>query len=497
MPLQAPHEAPEPVPGAPDPGRLRTVVLASLLGTTVEWYDFFLYSTAAGLVFDRLFFPTADGTVGTMLAFATFAVGFLARPVGGLLFGHVGDRIGRKRTLAFTMGLMGVSTALIGLLPTYQQVGLLSPALLLVLRITQGVALGGEWAGAVLLAVEYGPPGRKGRFGSYPQIGLALGLALGTGVFALLNDALGAAAFLAYGWRIAFLVSLLLVVVGLAVRLRIEETPAFRAARRLRELARSAPLVELVREPATRRHLVLGMLARWGEGAAFNTWGVFALTYATGTLRLDRTAVLLAVTAAALVMAVLIPVAGAAVDRSGAGRVYRTGMAAFTVSVFPAFWLFGAGGAWVFAAALVVTLGIVHSWFYGAQGTLFAGLFATPVRYTGMSFVYQVSGIFASGITPLVMTALLALGSGSPWWACGYLALTGLVSVWATGRLREEDQHLPTGRSSPPPPAPGPSSDLVGSGVRAVHDQSRVRPRGGAASPRPAPVSRRTADRPS
>ncbi|MEU6118726.1 MFS transporter [Streptomyces sp. NPDC047117] len=443
---QAPPHSPERQVEAPA-SRLRTVVLASLLGTTVEWYDFFLYATAAGLVFDKLFFPVANGTVGTMLSFATFAVGFVARPVGGLLFGHVGDRIGRKRTLAFTMGLMGVSTSLIGLLPTYQQVGILAPALLLVLRVAQGVALGGEWAGAVLLAVEYGPEGRKGRFGSYPQIGLALGLALGTGVFALLNNVLSDAAFLGYGWRVAFLISLVLVGVGLAVRLKIDETPAFRAVRRLQELPRSAPLVEVVREKAARRHVLLGMLARWGEGAAFNTWGVFALTYATGTLALDRTAVLLAVTAAALVMAVLIPVSGAAVDRLGARRVYLVGMGAFAVSVFPAFWLFGTGGTWAFAVALLVTLGLVHASFYGAQGTLFAALFATPVRYTGMSFVYQMSGIFASGITPLIMTALLALGSGTPWLACGYLALTGLVSMWATSRLREPELHIPTGRA--------------------------------------------------
>lgn len=265
-PSQAPAGAPGPEQGSSADGRLTTVVLASLLGTTVEWYDFFLYSTAAGLVFSKLFFPTADGTVGTMLSFATFAVGFVARPIGGLLFGHIGDRIGRRHTLAFTMGLMGVSTALIGLLPTYQQVGILAPALLLVLRVVQGIALGGEWAGAVLLAVEYGPAGRKGRFGSYPQIGLALGLALGTGVFALLSDVLSEAAFLDYGWRIAFLISLLLVVVGLTVRLRIDETPAFRAARRFQELPRAAPLVAVVRDPAARRHVLLGMLARWGEG---------------------------------------------------------------------------------------------------------------------------------------------------------------------------------------------------------------------------------------
>ncbi|NLU73118.1 MHS family MFS transporter [Streptomyces sp. HNM0575] len=448
-------EAPAPT----QPRKLRTVVLSSLLGTTVEWYDFFLYSTAAGLVFGELFFPTTNGTVGTMLSFATFAVGFLARPVGGLLFGHIGDRIGRKRTLAFTMGLMGVSTALIGALPTYEQVGILAPALLLVLRVAQGIALGGEWAGAVLLAVEYGPKGRKGRFGSYPQVGLALGLALGTGAFALLNNVLSDEAFLSYGWRVAFLVSLVLVAVGLTIRLKIDETPAFRELREIQQLPQSAPLVELLRERPSRRHALLGMLARWGEGAAFNTWGVFAITYATGTLKLDRSSVLLSVTVAAIVMAVAIPVSGELTDRQGARRVYFVGMGLFALSVFPAFWVFGVGGPWGFAAVLVVTLGLVHAYFYGAQGTLFAALFATQVRYTGMSFVYQMSGIFASGITPLIMTALLALGGGTPWAACGYLALTALVSMWATSRLRERDLYVVTGGGprTEPEPADGTS----------------------------------------
>ncbi|MFZ3561579.1 MFS transporter [Streptomyces sp. BH055] len=428
--------------------KLRTVVLSSLLGTTVEWYDFFLYSTAASLVFGKLFFPATNGTVGTMLAFATFAVGFVARPLGGLLFGHIGDRVGRKRTLAFTMGLMGVSTALIGLLPTYAQVGALAPVLLLVLRVAQGVALGGEWAGAVLLAVEHGPEGRKGRFGSYPQIGLALGLALGTGVFALLSNVLSDEAFLGYGWRVAFLASLVLVAVGLTVRLKIDETPAFRAVLDGTTEPRAVPLVEVARDRLTRRHLLLGMVARWGEGVAFNTWGVFALTYATGTLQLPRTSVLLTVTGASLVMAALVPVSGRLVDRFGARRVYLTGMAAFGVSVFPAFLLFQTGGVLGFAVALVLALGIVHACFYGAQGTLFAALFPVHVRYTGMSAVYQVSGIFASGITPLLVTAFLTLGSGSPWPACGYLVLSAAGSVWATSRLREKDLFVRTGRAT-------------------------------------------------
>ncbi|GHJ42531.1 MFS transporter [Streptomyces sp. TS71-3] len=466
---QTAHAEPPPSRSRADIRRLRTVVLSSLAGTTIEWYDFFLYSTAAGLVFGKLFFPTANQTVGTMLSFATFAVGFLARPLGGLLFGHIGDRIGRKRTLAFTMGLMGVSTALIGVLPTYRQVGLLAPVLLLVLRVAQGVALGGEWAGAVLLAVEHGPAGRKGRYGSFPQLGLAFGLALGTGVFALLSKVLSDAAFLGYGWRVAFLVSLLLVAVSLAVRLRVAETPDFDAVRRSREESgeRSAtPLMELAREPISRRHALLGMVARWGEGVSFNTWGVFSLTYATETLHHARTPVLLAVTAASLVMAALLPLSGALVDRAGPRRVYLAGMGLFALSVYPAFWLFGAAGNWAFAVALVATLGVVHASFYGAQGTLFAALFPTSVRYTGMSVVYQVSGIFASGLTPLIVTALMALGSGTPWLACGYLVATGLASMWATVRLRDRDLHLgaagPAGPSLAAAPAGGPRSSASG-----------------------------------
>ncbi len=444
------------------------MVAASLLGTTMEWYDFFLYSTAAGLVFNKLFFPTGDATVGTMLSFATFAAGFLARPIGGLLFGHIGDRIGRRRTLAVTMGLMGGATALIGVLPTYEQAGLWAPVLLLLLRIVQGVALGGEWAGAVLLSIEHGPDGHKGRFGSFPQVGLALGLALGTGLFALLSVWLSDAAFFDHGWRAAFLVSLLLVAVGIAVRLKVDETPAFREVERRRTTPR-VPVVTLFKDARSRRHTLLGMLARWGEGAAFNTWGVFAIAYATTELGLPRTPVLLGVTVAAMVMAALIPLSGVLVDRQGARRTYLVGMVLFGVSVFPAFLLFEAGGTWAFGAAMVLTLGVVHAYFYGAQGTLFASLFPAEVRYTGMSFVYQMSGVFASGITPLLLTTFLAVGNGTPWIACGYLVLTSVVSAVATWRIRSADLHLATGTDRAAGVAGSP--DGPGAGGRGNHVQ--------------------------
>jgi MFS family permease len=421
--------------------RLRIVVAASLVGTTVEWYDFFLYATAAGLVFNKVFFPNASSLVGTLLAFATFAVGFVMRPIGGVVFGHIGDRVGRKRSLALTMLIMGGATALIGVLPTAAQIGAWAPVLLLVLRMLQGFALGGEWAGAVLLAVEHSPGNRRGRFGAVPQIGLALGLALGTGIFAILQVALGPARFLAYGWRIGFLLSLALVAIGIMVRLRVEETPAFRQLRSL-EATSSVPFREIVREPRSRRNTVLGLLSRWAEGSAFNTWGVFAISYATGALGLNRVSVLVVVTVAALLMAVLLPVSGALTDHFGARRVYLVGVACYGLAAFPAFALFGTKNLVWFGVAMILVFGAVHALFYGAQGTLYSALYPTGTRYTGLSFVYQFSGVYASGVTPMILTALIAAVGGKPWLACGYLVATAAVSVLATALIRDEDLHL-------------------------------------------------------
>jgi MFS family permease len=298
----------------------------------------------------------------------------------------------------------------------------------------QGFALGGEWAGAVLLAVEHSAPKRRGFSGSVPQIGLALGLALGTGVFALLQIVLPEDAFESYGWRIAFLFSIVLVAFGVVVRLKATETPSFEKIRDEDERS-TVPLKEIFRPPVL-RSTVLGMLSRWGEGAAFNTWGVFAISYATGTLHLAKVPVLIAVTASALLMAALIPVSGRLADRYGPKRIYAIGIAAYGAAVFPAFALFDTRSIVAYAVALLVVFGVVHALFYGAQGTLYASLFPTRIRYTGLSTVYQLSGVYASGLTPLILTALIAAAGKTPWLACGYLVATAVVSVIATLLLR-------------------------------------------------------------
>lgn len=422
---------------------LRTVILSSVIGTTIEWYDFFLYGTAAGLVFGKVFFPGRDPVVGTLLAFATFALGFVARPVGGLIFGHIGDRIGRKRTLVTTMMIMGAATTLIGLVPSYHSIGILAPVLLVVLRLAQGIAIGGEWGGAVLLAVEYARPGRRGLFGSWPQIGVALGLLLGTGAFSALGAALDDKAFVSYGWRIAFLLSALLVAVGVFLRLRVLETPVFRVMRANQQEA-SVPALELLRDRACRRHLLLGIGSRFAEGVAFNTWGVFIITYGTGRLGMPRADVLGVVMASAAVMTVAIPLFGSASDRWGRRRTVALGAALFAVLVYPVFSAFEIGSLGVFAACMIVVFGICYPMMYGPQAALYCELFPANVRYTGISLVYQFSGIFASGLTPIVLAALLG-ADRSPWLMVGYLALTGVISTVCTLATRP----LPGGRAEP------------------------------------------------
>ena len=422
-----------------DARTLRSVAAASLIGATVEWYDFFLYGVVAGIVFNKLYFPADDPLVSTLLAYATFAVGFVARPLGGLIFGHFGDRIGRKSMLVLTLTIMGVATFLIGLLPTYGAIGVSAPILLLLLRVVQGLGLGGEWGGAVLMTFEYAPPGRRGLYASLPQIGLAIGLTLASGVVAGLSYALSNQQFLDWGWRVAFLLSVVLVGVGLYIRLNILETPEFLALK-ARGGAAKAPFVQMIqRYPA---QIVAGKGARYIDGVFFNVFGVFSIAYLTGQLKVPRTSALLGVTAAALVMCAFIPLFGALSDRIGRSRTYFWGSIATGASAIPAFalWMAAPDSLPAVWAALILPLGVIYASVYGPEAALFCELFDPSVRYSGISFVYQFSGIFASGLTPILATAILqGTGRNGGWWIAGYCLFAALVSAASAawiGRMR-------------------------------------------------------------
>lgn len=419
---------------------LRTVVVSTVIGTTVEWYDFFLYGMAAGLVFDVLFFPSEDPLIGTLLAFGSFAVGFVARPLGGLIFGHIGDKIGRKKTLVTTMIIMGVATFLIGVVPAYGTIGIAAPILLVILRLAQGIAVGGEWGGAVLMAVEYAPKGKRGLYGSLPQVGLALGLVLGTGVFALLGAVLSDAAFLSWGWRIAFIMSAVLVGVGLFIRLKVMETPAFRKLEET-EAKATIPALELVRNSKNRRHILLGMGSRWIEGVAFNTWAVFAIAYGTDLLELSQQTMLIAVMCAAVTMVIFIPVFGRLSDRIDRRHLYTWGSVLLGAAAYPAFLLLGTGSALVISATIVVVLGIIYPMVYAPEASLFAELFPIRVRYSGISVVYQLSGIVASGMTPLILTFLLSQSNGSIGPIIGYIVVVCIISAICTMAIRSRDLY--------------------------------------------------------
>jgi MFS transporter, MHS family, shikimate and dehydroshikimate transport protein len=420
--------ATSPAPSAHDERTIRRVVMSALVGATIEWYDFFLYGVVAGIVFNKLYFPAGDPVVATLLAYTTFAVGFVTRPLGGILFGHFGDRIGRKTMLIMTLMIMGIATFLIGLVPTYEQIGVAAPLLLLLLRVLQGIGLGGEWGGAVLMAYEYAPPEKRGFYASLPQIGLAIGLMLASGVVALLSSLLTDVQFLAWGWRIAFLISAAMVGVGIYIRLNVQETPEF-AAVKARNAELRIPFADMIkRYPG---NVLKGMGARYIDGVFFNVFAVFIIGYLAGTIKISRTDALLGVMIAAFVMIFTIPMFGRLSDRIGRPKVYFWGSLVTAFASFPAFWLITNSGGNVFLIwiAIIVPFGILYAAIYGPEAALFCDLFDARVRYTGISFVYQFSGIFASGITPIVATALLKSGGGQPWQIAWYVVFAGVVSA--------------------------------------------------------------------
>jgi metabolite-proton symporter len=382
----------------------RRVIVAGLVGTSLEWYDFFLYGTASALVFNRLFFPNFDPVVGTLLAFATYAVGFVARPLGGIVFGHFGDRVGRKRVLVATLLIMGVSTFLIGALPSYAAIGVLAPILLVALRFVQGIGLGGEWGGAVLMSLEHGAPERRGLNASWPQIGVPVGNLLAAGVLGVLNLVLSEQDFLAWGWRVAFFLSGLLVLVGLWVRTTVTESPLFAEVEAAGAKAKM-PLVEVVRRHP--RGLLVAMGARIGTDVAFYTFTLYILTYLTTDLGLPRSIGLNAVLIGSACQLVLVPWFGALSDRFGRRPVYAAGAVGAGVWAFAFFPLLATGSPTVIVLATVIAL-VTHAAMYGPQAAFIAELFSTELRYSGASMGYQIAGIFGGGIAPLVSIALVS-----------------------------------------------------------------------------------------
>jgi MFS transporter, MHS family, shikimate and dehydroshikimate transport protein len=384
---------------------IRPVILASFIGTTIEWYDFFLYGTAAALVFNRLFFPNVDPVVGTLSSFGTFAVGFIARPFGGVVFGHYGDRLGRKAMLVYSLLIMGVATFLIGLLPTYDSIGIWAPVLLVVLRCAQGIGVGGEWGGAVLMAVEHSPSGRRGLSGSWPQMGVPAGLFLSTVVFAICSRSMGDEQFIAWGWRLPFLVSAALVVVGMFIRLAIMETPAFTNLSETGKRERR-PVVTALR--THRRSLLLAMGMRLAENGLFYVYTVFVLSYGPSQLGLERNTMLTGVTLAAMAGLVAIPLYGALSDRVGRRPVYLFGAGFSLLYAMPFFLLLETRSTAIAWLAIVVGVAVGHNAMYGPQAAYFSELFGANVRYSGASIAYQLASVVSGGLAPFIATALLA-----------------------------------------------------------------------------------------
>ncbi len=402
---------------------IRQVGVAAFMGAMIEWYDFFLYGLAAAVVFNQLFFPSEVPLAGTLVAFATFGVGFFFRPVGGIIFGHYGDKLGRKSILVLTLLIMGVATFLIGVLPTYQSVGILAPILLIILRILQGIGVGGEWGGAALLVVEHAPHGRRGFFGSWPQMGSSAGNLLAAGSFAAMS-ALPEEQFLAWGWRIPFLLSAILIGVGLFIRLRIAETPAFD---RMKEAGAEArmPLVDAVRTYPKSILLVIGM--RVSENACGYIFSVFVLSYVTQQVGLSSSVAYTGVMIAAAVQFFISPVYGALSDRVGRRPVYMFGAGLLVLLAFPFFWLLDTGVAVVIWLAIVLGFAVGNGAMFATQPAFFSELFGTNVRYSGVSLGYQVSAVFAGGLAPFIATALLAW-AGSYWPVALYIMVVSLVS---------------------------------------------------------------------
>ena len=421
--------SPAPVQPAPASGRAvnTRVLVGSLSGSAIEWFDFFLYATAAAIIFDKQFFPSEDPVVSLLLSYLTLSLTFFVRPFGGIVFSHIGDRIGRKKTLVITLSLMGGATVAIGLLPNYETAGLLAPILLILCRIVQGLAIGGEWGGALLLAYEYAPQGRRGLFGSVPQTGITIGMLLSTLAFAAVS-AMPGELFSSIGWRIPFIASIVLVFVGLWIRKGLDETPAFRETKETGEVAK-LPLVDTLRDHW--RSVLIAVGAKVVETAPFYIFATFVVSYATGTLDVERSTVLNAVSAGAFVSTIAIVLMGSFSDRFGRRRVFLLGAVLIGLFAAPFFLLLDLRMDWAVYAAIIIGLGVAWPPVTATLGTLMSETFSTRVRYTGITLGYQIGAALAGGTAPLIATWLLSVSGGSWTPIAGYLVVIALVSIVA------------------------------------------------------------------
>jgi metabolite-proton symporter len=412
--------------------QLRRAVIASTVGTAIEWYDFFLYSTMTGLVFAKLFFPKSDPMVGTLSAFGIYAVGFAARPVGAAIFGHYGDRIGRKSTLIATLMLMGIATFLVALVPTYSSIGIWGAVILTILRFVQGVGVGGEWGGSVLMSMEWArSAGSRGLVASWPQLGVPLGLFLAN-LAVLAFSGMSGDAFLAWGWRIPFALSLLLVGVGLYIRLGILETPVFRRLVAEQRVVRS-PMRETLRQHP--KDILLSALARMAEQAPFYVFTAFIFSYGTTTLHLTRNFLLGGVLTAAALSFVAVPLAGHISDRIGRRKTYLIGAITTGVFGFAYFAMLNTGAPVIVFVAIMLST-IPHDVMYGPQAALIAESFRGPVRYSGASLGYQLASLIAGGPAPLIATWLLGR-THSAYSIAWYILFCALCSVIAVSLMRD------------------------------------------------------------
>jgi metabolite-proton symporter len=411
-----------------DPASQRTQVrraaYASAIGTTIEWYDFFLYNTAAALVFPHLFFPESSAYAGAMQSFATYFVGFAARPIGAAIFGHWGDRIGRKTTLIITLLVMGIASAVIGILPGTATIGVAAPLLLVTLRVLQGIAVGGEWSGSVLLTMEWGDQKRRGLLGSFAQVGVPVGLVLGTGGMTLLSATMSDESFNSWGWRVPFLASLVLVVVGLVIRLRILETPMFARVLNQGKTA-TTPVAEVIRRHW--REILLSAGVRFAEQMPFYLFTTFVLTYVVQRHDYSKTFVLGAVLVGATVELAAIPYFSHLSDRIGRKRVYMTGAIIAGLFAFPYFAVLAYGGQVLIFIFIVLSM-IVHAMMYGPQAALIGESFPTHLRYGGAGLGYQLASVFAGGPAPLIATWLLH-ETGTPFSVSIYIIVAAVVTV--------------------------------------------------------------------